>query len=222
MSSNSNSNSSSGSGDKWNFLARTFQMKLEEAITSPVVILWFVIFASYAFLGFSFMEEDLYTTEIGYNMLPTRSPYPNTGWYVALLLWLTPLVGTLMYQVSGNATWLKVGLVSLLTDALFDTIYRVVTSPFVDLGAFIIELVIGLIQSLTIFTFGSEVAVSLGLTMSITLAPYALYQVFVILFKVFSLAGIPIKGLSRSAASLKAFLDENESGFFRPRFGQQE
>ena len=150
--------------------------ELAEAEDNPRVIIWWLFVLLWVSAGIRFSYEDIQTTDYGYRALPTRSPFADTGIWVALLLFVLPVVSTILYVRTRKQGWLYIALSSLVVDILFDMAYRVVANIWQAPIAWSIETGVALIQSVFIFTLGSEVAMGIGIPLLIELTPDAFYQ----------------------------------------------
>jgi hypothetical protein len=167
-------------------LERAFGVEgLDEVRETPKVIVWWLFVLIWVLAGIRFSREDILTTNLGYTALPTRSPFTDTGNWVAIFLFVLPVVSTILYVRTRKQGWLYIALASLAVDILFDMTYRIVADPILVPLDWGVEAGIALIQSVFIFTLGSEVALGVGIPLLIDLTPDAFYQFLYQLHRLF-------------------------------------
>jgi len=114
-------------GDKWAGIANILQMKIDQLTESPAVLVAQAAFGWFLWIGMNLTSEDIHTTVEGYNSLPTQAAFADTGNYIAWLLWLMPVIMTIYFQVTNNDKLLKLAVLSMGVDVIFDMIFRVQT-----------------------------------------------------------------------------------------------
>jgi hypothetical protein len=178
---------------------------LEDVRETAKVIVWWLFVLAWVIAGIRFSVEDVETTRAGYDFLPTRSYFADTGYWVAIFLFVLPVVSTILYIRTRKQGWVYIALSSLAVDILFDMTYRIVADPILTPVDWSIEAGIALIQSIFIFTLGSEVALGVGIPLLIDLTPDAFYQ---LLYQFHRLFNPILDGLRGGFDDEEAYYDE--------------
>lgn len=193
-----------------NAILGVFDHSTKEMVSSPKVIMHFILFFAWFAVAVMFTKEDIYTTMEGFKKLPIKQALEYTPLGVGILLWVMPSVSTIIFAKTKQIGWLKIGIACLFIDSVFDTMYRMQTPWAVDHKQFILEFVTSLILSLSVFTVGSELGISIGGGYVIELAPYALYHLMNSFKKFFSLVGLEADFLEKGTGWLENnFMDDS-------------
>lgn len=186
-------------------LERAFGVEdLDTVRETPKVMVWWTFVLMWVIAGIRFSGEDILTTQAGYELLPTRSYFTDTGRWVAIFLFVLPVVSSILYVRTRKQGWLYIALTSLVVDILFDMVYRIQADPFLVPVDWSIEAGVALIQSVFIFTLGSEVALGVGIPLLIDLTPDMFYQLLYQIHRLFA----PILG------GLRQGFEEDEEAYY--------
>lgn len=196
-----------------NGVSELFNLTREMLLLSPVAIVAQIALYYFIKIGWHLTQEDIATTIEGYLLLPTQEVYPETARYVARLLWLAPAISEVIYLLTGNTVWRKARNAILITDAVFDMIFRV--GGFTLTFYFLVKLGVAAVQSFFLFTLGSELAVFYGVAAFLILLPYSTFQVFAIVAKLLALFNIRSRRFVNATTSLYNYLEsQTKRGVF--------
>ena len=157
-----------------------FQKAADRIRQSELVVPVFLAFFALWLLGLSFAVEDYWTSLWGYESLPTQVGFAWTPYLVAALPSVGQIAAGYLALALGweNQRDRKYTVISLLVwcillyiDVFTDLFYRVSGLPLTPAVT-----ATALFQTIGIFTIGSELAVVVGMGMSLQLLPDALGQ----------------------------------------------
>lgn len=148
----------------------------EAMLESPFVVIIFLAALGLVYVGAHFLAEDMFTTMVGWNALPIKMAYDNTGWFVALGLVVLPPVGYALKLLTGNRLWMYAAITAILLDSVLDIAFRM-SDVYATGSAWWFALSLSVMVSLVVFTLLSEVAFTFGVPLVFFLLPYAIKQV---------------------------------------------
>jgi hypothetical protein len=128
----------------------TFDDMTRKAQNSPFIVLIFAVFLTLFVISLVLMYEDYNTSYLGYSLIPTNKANPNLGIWVALLPQAIQIALTYLGIEKKNPWYIIAAGLALLLDVSTDVYFK-------SYGGRTMSLVwIATIESLTLFTLGSE------------------------------------------------------------------
>ena len=157
---------------------------------TPKSLYYFIVFAILTVVGLYLSQEDIHTTKLGWDTLPTGSLSATTAWVVAVGLYAFSAAAFYKWATTSAVEWFYLWAGTLVLDSLADMAFRVTQSnPAAD------PLMVGVtafLQSFVVFNLASDFALGVGFIEAVDLFPSAREQ-FAKLLKSFA-GGQPPNG----------------------------
>lgn len=146
---------------------------------SMKALYYFVVFFSLGMVGLYLSIEDIYTTKLGWDVLPTGDVSSLTAWVIAIGLYMFSAAAFYKWATSSEWVWFYLWVGALSIDSLADMAFRITASD--PLGETWIIVVASILQSFVVFTIASDFALGIGFIESLELLPAARTQFFKLL-----------------------------------------